>query len=105
RLQSLQDFDPDVPKNFRQRRWQSDQPLIATLDGSVQCVVTAKMADDPRWKPLRDKIEREFRNAYWSMEFPVSDPDDVRGSAYSTLKINGKKLPLRNLPSLVYSTS
>ncbi len=103
RLQSLQDSDPEVPNVFHPRHWRLDSPLIATFNGTVQCMVTAKMANDPTWSPLRMEIEQEFRDAFWSMEFPVSDPDDVRGSAYSSLQIDGQRLPLRNLPSIVYS--
>ncbi|MDP1563837.1 MAG: hypothetical protein Q8M16_20855 [Pirellulaceae bacterium] len=105
RLQHLQDTDVDIAKKFNKRSWRYDRhnrPLLTTPDGWVHCVVSAKMASDPAWKPLRKDIELNFSDVIWTMDFPVSDPADLCGSAYSVLKIDGEKLRLRDLPSIVY---
>ncbi len=105
RLQHLQDSDPDVARKFQRRHWQYDQPLQTTLDGTVHCVVSAKMANSPAWKLLREDVEFSFKDVLWTMDFPVSDPADISGSAYSVLKIDGEGLRLRDLPTAVYPMS
>lgn len=105
RLQQLQDSDVEIVQKFNTSSWRynrHNQPLSTTPDGWVHCVVSAKMASDPAWKPLRKDIELIFSDVIWTMDFPVSDPADICGSANSVLKIDGEKLRLRDLPTVVF---
>jgi hypothetical protein len=104
RMQTLQAADPTAARlNVLWERYPN--ALVVDSVGNLSCAVTRAMTGTPNWTELQAEVNQVFPQVNWLYDFPVFRPEDAESAASWQLKIDGDRLPLRDLPAVVHSRS